>query len=227
MSTSFYLRDMFLHCRQSELDAIATTLKSNKSLKILNVSGGSVFSKTLASGVDFKLRELSIGQIEYETPFQQNFNSFLKTQRDSLEALTIEQELEAEVFRTILSMTRLKDIWMRSNDIDLLKYSADNFPQNFSLETFFFKGPINNRDLFKKVLSMFPKVAYLNISNLTNEVAEIISETCKHLKKISTAKFSATNVSNEVFYKNLEKLYSFQVNGDSQKLFEKLNGYSG
>lgn len=92
-------------------------------------------SRRKFSPLERKLKDLEIRSSSKEPQFLKNLNSFLKTQKDTLETLSINTGLDVEVMKTILSMSRLKHCHLQELDrSNPLKHDA-SFPQNISLTT--------------------------------------------------------------------------------------------
>lgn len=98
-------------------------------------------SVDFSSNIDFKLKELAIGFLnvwKYESlsPLpMKNINLFLKTQKDSLEKLTVNAWENAEVIKTILSMPRLKYLTLRVLVFTMpLVMATEIFPQSNSIK---------------------------------------------------------------------------------------------
>lgn len=207
------------------------SLKCNKKLKSLELYGGMIFSEDFLTGIIFKLTTLSIIQVEPE--FQSVFNSFLKTQRDSLEDLSIGRRPSFEIMKTILSMPRLNKVFLSVKESELrgqimwlpAEFFIQSLPQNFSVSNFDLRSGwatcFTWCELFFKAL---PNIKSLKITLLDDESADVIAKTCKFLKQLEVEYFNAKAIANEDFYLNLEKLFSENVDEDSQQLFEKLNG---
>lgn len=72
----------------STLVTIKTCLKNNKKLKNLTFHHAPIFNEDFSSEISFKLTKFSFNFWEKENQ-QRNLNFFLKTQKDTLEDLTI------------------------------------------------------------------------------------------------------------------------------------------
>lgn len=221
---------------KSTLDAIRNSLKCNKKLKSLELYGGMIFSEDFLTGIIFKLTTLSI--IKVEPQFQLVFNSFLKTQRDNLEDLSIGRRPCVEIMKTILSMPRLNKVSLSVKESELRdqimwppaewvppEFFFQSIPQNFSVSNFHLKSTWSTCFTWCELfLEALPNIKSLKITLLDDESAEVIAKTCKFLKQLEVEYFNAKAIANEAFYLNLEKLFSENVDEDSQQLFEKLNG---
>lgn len=73
----------------STLVTIKTCLKNNKKLKNLTFHHAPIFNEDFSSEISFKLTKFSFNFWEKENQ-QRNLNFFLKTQKDTLEDLTID-----------------------------------------------------------------------------------------------------------------------------------------
>lgn len=201
-------------------------MNANKQLKKLSIEGKDLFYDDLLSKTTCKLTDIIIS-LDPSPKVRQNLILFLKMQSESLKYLKIKTWMGKEVMDTILSMPHLIEL---SLGLRLWHYSAvpENLGQSQSIVRLeIFQGDRIEFAWYESLLKAFPKVESLVIFELDNSLADLISENCKSLKRLSSFHFNATDVSNEAFYLNLEEL-SCQIKkqNSSQQLFEKLNGKS-
>lgn len=182
-----------------------------------------MFKEDFSSEISFKLTELHI-RIVMNDLEQRNLNLFLKTQVGTLEVLTIghRQTMGAEDLKTILSMPRLKKLNLGTSGIRVSELAVGNLPQNQSVTSLYFTAFQNNDVLVKTLLKALPKVEYLKIQNMSEEITDFISETCKSLKHLVVCNFRLQNVSNEAFFLNLQEFTCQQVGRSSKNLSKRL-----
>lgn len=209
----------------SASEAIRTTLKSSNGLKKLEIKCDSLFSEDFSSEVNFKLEKIHFySLVRSEAVFQQNVNLFLITQRETLESVIFAGSMGVDAMRTILSMPRLKTLTFGVNDIDPEELATANLPQNQSVANLHLTGNWHRKaSAYKVLLKAFPNVESLRILKLTDDLADLIPEACKSLKKLTVMQFEAESIKNEKFYLKLLTFTSCLVKPTSQELFEKLN----
>lgn len=204
------------------LNAIRKTLKSNKRLKTLSFSGLSLFNEDFSTGISFNLRQLTI-HFGYEEFHRRNLISFLESQKDSLEALEMDEWKDEELAKTILSLPRLKKLTFfvySTNSIENIAVGFESLSVVDLCVTL-----VLGFTKFENFLKAFPKVEAFKISQacFTDEVADTIPKIFKSLKRLWVQFFSANNISNETFYMNLEKIESHGLHAGSKQLADKLN----
>lgn len=205
------------------LNAIITSLKSNNNLKKLQINNNSVFHVDFSHEISFKLTELVIDSLKKgERHQQRNINLFLKTQRDTLETLEIIEWAGDDVLTTISSMPRLHNLTLGTFGIDRLELAAASLPQNHSVKHLCLTRYWHVAAVHKNILNVFPKVELLEMFCITDELADLISETWKSLKHLSVHKFSLQNISNDEFFFNLEKFTCKCVSEGSEEMFNLL-----
>lgn len=201
--------------------AIKSTLKSNRGIQKLSLCGPSFFEEDFSTGINFSLKELSI--LYFREVNQENLISFLKTQQNSLETLTIDKWKGEELTATILSMPRLRKLtlFVHMNSIDTIPGDCKS-NTIVDLHVTLFLGSVE----FENFLKSFPKVERLKISQsaFTNEIADSIPEIFKCLKRLFVQVWCATTLSNEAFFMNLDRIEGDCVELNSNELFQKLNG---
>lgn len=208
----------------SASEAIRNTLKSSNGLKKLEIKCDSLFSEDFSSEINFKLKQLHIySLVDSEVVFQRNVNSFLMTQRETLESVIFAGRMGIEVLETILTMPRLKKLTFGVNCIDPLKLATVILPENKSVTSLHLTGVWRNLTSYKIILKAFPNVENLRILKMTDEVAEIIPEACKKLKTFTPMQFEVKSIKNEDFYRNLSKFASCLIEPASLELFKKFN----
>lgn len=208
--------------------SIRNSLKCNKGLKKVKLGCNSIFDEDFSSEINFKLTEFDAFALRLDRPdLVQNFEKFLATQKDSLEILTIKgRKAIAVAMKTILSMPRLKKLCLKKKFCgrDNIQLEAGIYQQNFSVATLDLEFiQIENIDFHEIILSAFPRVETLRIWLFSDEIANLISEKCKSLKKLHVLYFRARNIDNMKFYRNLENFtHSCSVYKSSQRLFNEL-----
>lgn len=205
----------------SSSNAIRTILKSNKGLKFLKFDDPYLFNQDFSTEIDFKLAELQIDYIGEEQIFSHNLNLFLKTQRDTLETVeTLADWTDVDVMKTILSMPRLKNLTLGDFEFDALEI-AEALPPNNSVKSLHLLDWDNYSecDFFFKVC---PKVEFLEMNEITDEIADLISETCKSLKRLCVHRFRAKNIKDEAFFSDLDEISCGEVASYSEGLTERL-----
>lgn len=173
------------------INAVRKILETNKKLKTLETTCWSLFNDDFSSEVSFELKELSIINVFSDSQrLGQNFNLFLKAQRDTLEKLTISELIGVETIKIILSMPRLKEFTLSELDINPLEDTPARLPQSHSI-TSLALPTFNNSNAFNKIfLKSFPKVEYLSISNMPcDELADLIPKAFKFLKTVKLIEF--------------------------------------
>lgn len=225
---------------QSAVDALKTSLKSNKGLKTLKIDGSLVLKEDLSSAVSFKLTEFSVSFKTHAMQLHPNFNLFLKTQADTLECLEVNGwpklsfalwNQEDQSLKTLLSMTRFKTVSLKNFHFNVSVHAARQIPQNNSVTSLTLKdsNPGNEKKLLNFFLKAFPKLEILKITGFDNEIADLISETSTSLKHLSVESFCLKNVSHEEFFLNLESFIcvyqksKFCLDSVSSRMFERLN----
>lgn len=212
----------------SAIRAIKTCLDLNKQLKKLNLSGELLFNDDFLSTISCKLTELDVSCYEKSPHTEQNLNLFLMAQSESLESLEVHLWTGHDVMKTILSMPRLKKLYLGGIPFDASEYEADDFPQNHSVKNLsLHQYPCHQFKWFKTFLKSFTKVEFLSVLIMTDDIADLIPETCKSVRQLSVMSLQAKNVreSNEAFYVNLEEFKCREVNSrGSKELLNRLNG---
>lgn len=223
------LESLSIMDNQEELQvAILNGLKYNKNLKQLRFVGYSLlFNTNFSTGISFRLKELVISGLLDEARNFHNINLFLITQREKLEILTIGHFINSEILKTILSMPRLKKLYLAVGiHNSQAGFSVENFLPSQSVTSLsvpYFDG---QKDFFKLILKVFPNIEFLELDSLHDEDANVISDHCQHLKHLSVWTFKGENFSNEAFYLSLRKfertnVWSYEANVDA--LSKKLN----
>lgn len=145
------------------------------------------------------------GDLYFNRGCLKKFSQFLITQRDSLETMKLGHWMNIQVFETILSMPRLKKLFLGVQLLHPLTDGAD-FSRSQSiidLELSHFQN--RNGMNYKVLLQAFPNVEILKISEMYNELADAISATCKSLKRLHVETFAASAISNIDFFLELEE----------------------
>lgn len=206
--------------RPKVVSALKNSLKSNHGLKKLKLQCKPIFHEDFSSEINFKLKEFEVQSLDLHQYVRTNLNLFLMTQWDSLETLSIDRWIDDNVMGTILSMPHLKNLSLGLRDLG----SVRTLPQSDSITTlnlsYMWGCPIR-----KFILEAFPNVENLTIADMSGESADIISETCINLKRLSIKYFMANRISNEEFFMKLESFTCDgiqPVNHNGQKLFKKL-----
>lgn len=127
-----------------------------------------------------------------------------------------------KVFKAISSIRRLKKLYLCLL-FSPLDYNFEHLPQSHSV-TELYLNVMNAYNSLKALLKAFPKLEVLIFPYFTDEIADLISERARSLKRLSVFKFKARVISNETFYLNLGELNSLEVEASSMRLFKKLNG---
>lgn len=174
--------------------SVSQIIKSNDKLKVL-LAPNYLFNKDVSSEFGFKLTEIEIEGVHNEVQHQ-NVNLFLKTQRDTLENLEfyIHQYVDVEFMKIVLSMPRLKRFSVSCYLVDRLGAAAETLPQNHTVTHLSFPQGVT-RNTLQNLIKMFPKVEYLEISEMNDEILDSMSETCKSLKSLSIHAFLLRNTS--------------------------------
>lgn len=180
---------------QSELNACYSILASSKDLKKLTCYGDSLFSKDFCSKVNFKLRQFSIDEQGRDQQNHRNLNSFLWTQRNSLESVSIARCMNLEMLRTILSMWRLEKVSLIDmSNINRGECVAEFLAKNVSVASLHLPFAPGGFFIYELFFKAFPKIKSLSISGLQDQCADIISEYCKSLRNLSAVWFYAVNI---------------------------------
>lgn len=207
----------------STLNFIRTTLGLNKKLKVLRIPYESSLFGLLAS-TKLKLKEIKVDiYFGNYADMQQNCELYLESQRETLETVMIGEVKGAGIVKTVLSMQRLKKLFLTLNCSNPSGYEAANFPKNHSITYLRLSIFTPEMIIYKHIFDAVPKVEILYLSRLDHELAEWIPETCKLLKRLSFYIFDVESISNETFYMNLQEFSCRLVHG-SELLFKKLNG---
>lgn len=208
----------------SASEAIRTTLKSSNGLKKLEIKCDSLFSEDFSSEVSFKLKQINFySLVRNDAYFQQNVNLFLLTQKQTLETVIFAGSMGVEAMRTIMSMPRLTKLTFGVNDVDPENLAAENLPQNHSVTNLHLTGDWKKETSYKIILEAFPSVESLRILKLTDEIADVISVTCKSLKKLAVIQFEAKSIKDEKYFLELPYFTCCFVKPGSEQLFRKFN----
>lgn len=204
----------FVNCKNLEsftvdtwsgVNVIRTILEANKKLKILK----------LYESLFFK-------ELYFNRDYLQNFNQFLITQRDSLETMKLGQWMNVQVFETILSMSRLKKLFLGLQILHPLTDGSD-FSRSQSIIDLelsdFHSESVMECTVF---LQAFPNLKYLKISRTYNELGDAISVTCKSLKELYIQRFEVSKILNIEFFSKLEEFTCFYVVKSSKTLYESI-----
>lgn len=186
------------------------TFKSNAGLKSLSFDKKYLFLVDFSQKINFKLTEFSLDFLP-EGRFLDHFSLFLRTQKDSLEKITIEGWMGVEIMKTIFSMPRLKKFKLKNMDhssIDYTEYAADSFPQNSSVTSLILGNTSIRTDLVLLILKAFPKIEFLEISRMDDSIADFIPENLKFLDHLSVSSFRVKNFSNRRFYLTVLKSFN-------------------
>lgn len=153
--------------------------------------------------------------------FQKSLVSFLEKQSDSLEVLSIMNICNADHLKIILSMPRLRKLCFAAAIADFSDLAVESLPKSLSVTKL---KLLAGNMVDKALLGAFPKVQSLEILGINNELADLISKTCKSLKHLHVERFLATKVSNEAFFLNLATFTCEDVDGRSSayQLYQKL-----
>lgn len=203
-------------------DVLRTILKSNKRLKKLELCGSSLFSQNFSSEIDFKLTEFLFNGLSDNSDYLQNFNQFLITQRDSLERLRVERWINVQVFGTILSMSRLKKLFLDVQNLPPFT-NREDFSRS-QLITSLELSDFQNKCVMEctVLLQAFPNLKYLQISRMYNELADAISVGCKSLKRLHVERFEVVKIQNIEFFSKLEEFTCSCVVNCSNTLYESI-----
>lgn len=155
---------------------------------------------------------------------EESFEVFLKRYKNALEVLKIMECKNNEFIRTVLSMSRLTKLTLGKDGINSLELFAESLSKNRSITHFTSIPCITGA---KRIFEALPNVESLTIPFFTDEIADLISETCKSLKQLSASSFFAKNISNENFYSNLTEFACESAeerfeNSPLYQLYEKL-----
>lgn len=194
-------------------------------LKKLTLRGPELFSDDFLCQISFRLTEFDF-IIHQSPPLQapQNLKLFLMSQRDTIEVLRLGYWIDDDTLETVLSMPRLKKLIFSTRAFGHFKNLPEK--QNHSVVDVCLRSfnviPFRWIEYF---VNAFPKVQSLTIRDFDDSVANLISESCKFLERLTFEIFCATNIPNEDFYLRLKEFNScYGVPNRSQQLFERLNG---
>lgn len=205
------------------LNFIRTTLGLNKKLKVLRNPHQSLFNSLLAS-TNLKLEEIKVdGYFGKYADLQRNCELYLESQKERLETVIIKKVKGAGIVKTVLSMQRLKTLFLTLYHSNPSEYEATNFPKNNSITDLCLRIYTPESIIYKHILDAVPKVEILHVTILDHKLAEWIPETCKLLKRLSLYIFDVESISNETFYMNLQEFSCRHVHR-SKNLFKNLNG---
>lgn len=131
--------------------------------------------------------------------------------------------MASKVFKTIFSMHCLTSLHLRTSGIVLYpsEIGIESFKQNTSVAYLGLSFDCDDIAIFKIILKPFPQVEALKVLNMTDEVANTISDFCKFLKNLSVQYFLVKNVFNEPFFQNLENFTCKIICNGSQQMYNK------
>lgn len=216
----------------SSLPALKFCLTSNKKLKKLEIYSRTrseiihslLIDEKFRSEIRFRLDTLGISHMLREDQ-QPDFNLFLKTQSASLKTVRIQfRAVHLYPLQTALLMPRLKKIALKLTSIVIGPLAALNFGKNFSVTSLHVHDSSENIIFLTVLLKVLPKIESLKIQKIDDKVANLISEKCESLKRLSVGQFAAENIKDEKFFSNLEEFTCSEVVEPSKRLFKKLKG---
>lgn len=211
------------------VNAIRIVLCSNKRLKKLEFHDDSLFSEDFSTTISCKLKEFNFVALDCKSQHnRQNLNLFLISQRDTLEILEVNGWAGIEVKETVLLLPRLKKLTFGENFASSLTQASEVLTQNRTVTTLTLLNSLNLAYLcFNIILPAFRKLESLEISSMPNDVADMIAESCKCLKRLFVRFYCVTNIKepNVAFYLNLEEFRcNYVAPTASIPLLERLGG---
>lgn len=180
--------------RASSLEAIRTILKINADLKFLRINYEVfylLFSEDFSKQISFNLREFHAESMQrplgIQVQVQQNLNAFLMTQRESIEKLTLGKWMGSDVFKTILSMPRLKNVTLMGfQGVEPAELQAESFPQNFSV-THLTLSDFWKDDVIRFMLEVFPRLESMTITGTAADPDSSIFDLRPGFAQVSSA----------------------------------------
>lgn len=173
---------------RTTMNAITTSLRTNIGIKTLRLWLIYLFNEDISFKINLNLREFSSCYFIKEPNALRNVNLLLITQKESLEVLSISHLVDAAILKTILSMSRLKELNL-SLGMDIPNYTTFDFLPNHSVTTLSIPTYSKEKAMLKFILALFPNVEFLNISFCNDAIANLISKNCKSLKRLSSSYF--------------------------------------
>lgn len=176
-----------------------------------------MFREDFSSEIAFRLTELRVSwsHLKKLQLRRQNFNSFLKTQLDTLEIVKFDEWMGFEILKTILSMARLQKLTLGYIYIDPVKQMPAWLSRLQSQSVTSLDLPRIKQEsfLYDKLFQAFPNVENLVVYEMTSELSYLIRDVFKSLKKLTVRHFSATNLSLRAF-QNVEILEVYELSDE-------------
>lgn len=167
--------------------------------------------------------KLTVFEINIEKSYP-DLNSFLITQKDSIQVLKLRQQLTLDLMKTIFTIPRLKKLDLGTFCSNDLKVAVQTLPKNLSVTELLLFQDKGNASI-EMFLTFFPNVEFLKIPHVDDDTADLISRKAKHLKRLSVKNFFARSISNEAYFLNLEQIncfYTYVFSQFSQKLKQRM-----
>lgn len=162
----------------TSLNAIRTILKTNGGLKFLKIDYEVfylLFGDDFSGETSFKLREFHAKSLQRplgnQTQVRQNLNSFLMAQGETVETLTLGKWMGGDVFKTILSMPRLKQVTLMGfQGVESAELQSESFPKISSVKRLdlsdFWKD-----EVVRFMLEVFPRVEDVTITGTADQAS--------------------------------------------------------
>lgn len=148
--------------RQVIRKAIEVSANSNTNLKSLRLEVDAMFNENFSFNI--KLKEFASCNLPEKPDALMNLDRFLMSQKETLEVLTITHSVDAAILETILSMPRLKKLYMKV-DNDNLKLAASYFEPNYSVTKLSLPYFMTEHLPIKLIFKFFPMVDYLKVAD--------------------------------------------------------------
>lgn len=209
----------------SALNAIKKILQSNVGLKKLGIHFNVfnlIFSEDVASNVHFNLTNYHASNLyrvpSYQATSQSHLNSFLESQIQTIEILSISDWMGVSALKTIFSMPRLTDVTIKGfhhagglfTDWENLQLNT-----NTSIVKMNFNDMSSNFQILEKVVKATPNLKFLSLYLMDQKAMKFVAHNCKSLEFLHVDRFQAHDISDSNMFASLKE---FSVKRKSEKL---------
>lgn len=167
-----------------KLISIIKNLKLLKKLTILNELLHSILANDDLADVKFCLTDLKVFYTSNTSPNATSIEKFLQTQASSLEKIDLDDWLNADILKSVLTMKNLKELSLLNFPFSL--WSVE-LPQSSSIEILDIRTWVFdvNCEEVKKILAAVPNARELKMRSLNEEVSQFVEENLKNVTTIS------------------------------------------
>ncbi|KAG5677795.1 hypothetical protein PVAND_007525 [Polypedilum vanderplanki] len=202
----------------ASLNTVIKFLTVNENLKSLQISGNVfyqiMYESNLVQKVPFHLKKLVIsngnyhqGSSYYEQIYD-NLVTFIKSQSNSLESISLDDWMGENVLTTIYELPKLKELSIKgfTNCIDTMHLKKINLNVNTSIRKLELFAIAEDQLIFESLMRATPALKNLSLSLLNHHFLDTIKQSGISLTHLTVYSVNLTHIESKDLFKKLEFL---------------------